>query len=87
MRCPPKELRKTVARQLSDSLTNRKKAVRHPQNCLAIIKRRARIQKDAEEHYTMVVRLAFAVRNKLYNSQCKTKFIHFPQRWQPHHKN
>ena len=41
-----KLLHKTLA-QLSDTLTYHKKAVRHPQNCLATIERRARFQKAA----------------------------------------
>ena len=41
-------LRKMLARQLSDSLTNRKKAARHPQNCLASTDQRVHLQNAAE---------------------------------------
>ena len=50
MQCPAGKclrLRKMLARQLSDSLTNRKKAARHPQNCLASTDQHVHLQNAA----------------------------------------
>ena len=50
MQCPAGKclrLRKMLARQISDSLANRKKAARHPQNFLASIYQRVHLQNAA----------------------------------------